>query len=493
MSNYHFYKSLGRCPDCPGDSPVIHGDGPTPCPVIAIGEAPGGEEEASGEYDTGGRPFVGRAGREFNENYLPSSGLSRPRIYMTNSVKCRPKNNKTPSDALRQSCSRHFITKEIELVKPELVILMGATANKLLTNPPVLERTHGYPFKVTAPESGVLNYSGWVVNMYHPAAGMHNTSMMIPLLEDWRKLGLWLRELWEPPTDQVPNRTYELVDDINHFTRTFDVGMDTAVDTESNSSGEFWSAQYSQCPGTGYAIMAANDYLMRQFADACTESSKKKGLFIAQNATVDYLPLYQNYNLRLDPMTIMDTMQLAFQHGNMPQGLKSMSYRLLGVKMTDFEDIVLPSSNQLLIEWLKSILTTDYTFKAPKLVLKDDAYYESVPTKGPRHKQIMTMLNKAMAGGSSQLFKDAVKFYVKYEIERLYRASAPPRMGIEHVRPFSIALNYMCQDPDMTLRCYYELINIAVKRMQSLEFQTEADDWRDLNFAATRISYHLPI
>jgi DNA polymerase len=491
MSNYDFYKSLGRCPDCPNESPVIHGDGPTPCSVVAIGEAPGGEEEASGAHDTGGRPFVGRAGREFNENYLPCSGLSRSEIYMTNSVKCRPKNNKTPSDALRASCSRHFITREIELVKPELVILMGATANKLLADPPVLERTHGYPFKVTEVESGVLGYSGWVVNMYHPAAGMHNTSMMKPLLEDWRTLGLWLRELWDPPVDDIPDRTYELVDDINHFTRTFTVGADTAVDTESDSAGDFWSAQYSQCPGTGYAIMARNSYLMRQFADACTESSKRRGLFIAQNALVDYLPLYNTYELRLDPMTIMDTMQLAFQHGNMPQGLKSMSYRLLGCKMTDFEDVVIPSSNMLLLDWLRDILIKDYKFKAPKMERMPDGSYKATATPGPRHKQIMTILNKAAAGGSSQLFKDASKFYAKYEIASKYHADAPPRMGIEHVRPFSVALHYMCQDPDMTLRCYYALINIANKRMQSHEFQKEVDDWRNLNLSATRVQFNL--
>ncbi len=483
MSNFHFYKSLGRCPECPNTSPVIHGDGPTPCKVMCIGEAPGGEEEAQGERDGAGRPFVGRAGKEFNENYLPRAGFTRTEVYMTNSVKCRPDKNKTPSDKLRNSCAAHFISKEVELVQPELILLMGSTANKLLANPYPLERMHGFPYRVTPAEAGHLgNYSGWVDPMYHPAAGMHNTSMMSPLLEDFTNLGRWLRELWDPPVDEFPTRDYQLVEDVNTFTRLFHVGSDTSIDTESDSHGQFWSSQFSQFPGTGYMIMASNEYLTRQLIEACTESSRRGGLYIAQNTTVDYEPMYR-LGMVLDPKTLVDTMQLAFQHGNMPQGLKSMSMRLTGVHMRDFEDVVMPSSLAKLHSWLDQCLTIDYTFRSPKMH-RDPVSGQIImtPQPGPLHKKILELMERCRnLDKPKDAFKYTHAFYHKRDIGPRYKLPIPPMFGIEHVTPFADALFYACQDPDLTLRCYYKLMEIAARRMSSNEFQTEADPWRELH------------
>ena len=83
----------------------VFGEGPDEPVVMFIGEAPGGEEAATG------RPFVGKAGKQLNE-LLTEAGIDRSRVYVTNAVKFRPVNrkprsvsNRTPSGAeLRQDC-----------------------------------------------------------------------------------------------------------------------------------------------------------------------------------------------------------------------------------------------------------------------------------------------------------------------------------------------------------------------------------------------------
>lgn len=146
-----------------------------------IGEAPGREE------DSGGRPFIGQAGMEFNDNYLQLAGLHRDEIYITNTVKCRPDLNRKPSARESQECAGHFLPSELAVVRPEVVFLMGATACGILPDID-LEVEHGIPRR-----GKLYGWEGWVVPLFHPASGLHNSSMMIYLLEDFEKLKPWLK------------------------------------------------------------------------------------------------------------------------------------------------------------------------------------------------------------------------------------------------------------------------------------------------------------
>src|SRR3954471_18013235 len=87
------------CPLHKGASSVcLLGDGPVPSPVMVIGEAPGARE------DDIARPFSGPAGR-FLDRILAEVGLPRESIYITNSARCRPPDNRTPSKAEIKACS----------------------------------------------------------------------------------------------------------------------------------------------------------------------------------------------------------------------------------------------------------------------------------------------------------------------------------------------------------------------------------------------------
>ena len=90
--------------------------------VMLIGEAPGRDE------DLEGKPFVGRAG-QLLDKMLAAIGLGEADVHITNVVYWRPPGNRTPTPQETQVC-QPFLERQIELVEPEVVLLLGGTAAK---------------------------------------------------------------------------------------------------------------------------------------------------------------------------------------------------------------------------------------------------------------------------------------------------------------------------------------------------------------------------
>ncbi|MGV1760487.1 UdgX family uracil-DNA binding protein [Rhizobium sp. A22-96] len=112
---------------------TVFGEGPVEAKVMIVGEQPGDQE------DLVGRPFVGPAGRVFDEA-LSLTNLDRRALYVTNAVKhfkYEPRGKRRihqrPNAGEVEQC-RWWLTREIDLVKPSLVVAMGATALFSLTN-----------------------------------------------------------------------------------------------------------------------------------------------------------------------------------------------------------------------------------------------------------------------------------------------------------------------------------------------------------------------
>ena len=101
-------------------------DGNIKSKLMIIGEAPGKEEDLIGE------PFIGRAGKLLTE-ILFSINLSRNDVYITNTVKCRPPENRNPSSTEISSCA-HFLDKQISLISPKVIILLGKIAAERILN-----------------------------------------------------------------------------------------------------------------------------------------------------------------------------------------------------------------------------------------------------------------------------------------------------------------------------------------------------------------------
>jgi uracil-DNA glycosylase family 4 len=104
---------------------TVFGVGDENADWMLIGEAPGAEEDRLGD------PFVGQAGKLL-DNMLAAIGLSRRKnVYIANVLKCRPPGNRNPSPGEVEQCSPHLL-KQIELIKPKLILAMGRFAAQTL-------------------------------------------------------------------------------------------------------------------------------------------------------------------------------------------------------------------------------------------------------------------------------------------------------------------------------------------------------------------------
>lgn len=110
---------------------TVFGEGPSPAPIMLVGEQPGDREDISG------RPFVGPAGMLLSRA-LNAVGISRETIYVTNAVKHfkfeqrgKRRLHKKPVDAEIIACY-DWLKREIEMVAPHLLVALGATAVRAL-------------------------------------------------------------------------------------------------------------------------------------------------------------------------------------------------------------------------------------------------------------------------------------------------------------------------------------------------------------------------
>ena len=126
---------------------TVFGTGPVGAPMMLVGEQPGDRE------DIEGKPFVGPAGRILSDA-LATAGIDRERVFVTNVVKhfrWRPSGKRRlherPTRANVAAC-RHWIDLELELVRPEVLVLLGATATEALIGSDVsVTRDRGRPLE----------------------------------------------------------------------------------------------------------------------------------------------------------------------------------------------------------------------------------------------------------------------------------------------------------------------------------------------------------
>jgi DNA polymerase len=161
------YAEANRCRRCPLHGPatqLVFGEGPSSARLMFVGEQPGDQEDRSG------RPFVGPAGQIFDAA-LTQAGLDRTQSYVTNAVKhfkFRPEGKRRiherPNVGEINHC-RWWLKREIELVKPDLIVALGATAARSLTGRAlpitasrgqIFESLEGVPVLVTIHPSYLL-------------------------------------------------------------------------------------------------------------------------------------------------------------------------------------------------------------------------------------------------------------------------------------------------------------------------------------------------
>ena len=120
--------AIGDCRRCklwPGRTHLVFGVGNPKARLMFIGEGPGRDEDLQGE------PFVGRAGQLLTDIITKGMGLKREDVYIANVVKCRPPENRNPEPDEVASCEP-FLKKQIDLVRPEIIIALGKFAVQTL-------------------------------------------------------------------------------------------------------------------------------------------------------------------------------------------------------------------------------------------------------------------------------------------------------------------------------------------------------------------------
>lgn len=170
------------CPRLPYRKPIAP-DGPIPCRVMLLGEAPHVDED---RHDC---PFSGKTGQELNNVYLPVLGLPRSHVLIFNACACSQPSydNPTPEQAL--ACSSVHLGPLLAAAQPIILVPMGGIACSLFGDIN-LNYDHGIP---RAGRWG--NWTGCLFPTYHPSAALHATSYMIPLMDDFNQLGKLYRHL----------------------------------------------------------------------------------------------------------------------------------------------------------------------------------------------------------------------------------------------------------------------------------------------------------
>ncbi len=103
---------------------IVFSDGNPESGIMLIGDAPGRDE------DMHGLPFVGRSG-QLLDRMLAAIGLDRDKVYLSNIIPWRPPGNRAPTPLEIEIC-RPFIERHIELASPEIIVLLGGAAAKIL-------------------------------------------------------------------------------------------------------------------------------------------------------------------------------------------------------------------------------------------------------------------------------------------------------------------------------------------------------------------------
>ena len=145
---------------------VVFNSGNPNAELMLIGEGPGQQEDEEGV------PFVGRAGQLLTK-ILHSVDIHRDDIYIANTVKCRPPNNRTPLPDEMLACS-DYLVRQIQLVQPKIICLLGAAAVKAVLGPTEsITKIRGQWITIPVP---YMEDELYIMPMFHPSYLLRNAS-----------------------------------------------------------------------------------------------------------------------------------------------------------------------------------------------------------------------------------------------------------------------------------------------------------------------------
>lgn len=445
--------TLERCSACPGVHHCLPPDGPEDADILFIGEAPGKQEEAKG------RVFIGRTGEEVDGHYLPLAGLRRSEVCITNAISCLPATSGGKLDSKRRKdtdlldcCATARLYPLIEKTTPRLLVPMGAFACRAVCPEVDLELHHGIPQQTAW---GIPAYP-----MYHPALGIYEPKKMLAIRTDWHRLKSYLSGRLKLPVDTL-TPDYREVTDVKEL-EELDPTLPLGGDTESTRKHEPFCVTYSQKAGTGRLIRANRGDLLEALSH---HLDKWRAPILFHNWLYDW-PVTSHMGLRIPHRLVIDTMARSFHLGNLPQGLKALAFRELGMVMQDFDDLVTPYSTEMVLDYYRAAQTIDWP-KPPEELVQD----ETGAWKMYKPQSMSTKLKRFFTDYSKNPDKDVFGMWDKWDAPALEQVCGPyPGRCISHV-PFEKVIHYACRDADALVRLYpilQRMVSQVRKKSQEL-------------------------
>lgn len=450
---------IRQCSDCDlrqGCTAPVPGFGSSPAYVLFLGQNPGLEE------DLYGKPFIGKAGQQL-EYLLLQCGLNREQVYITNVIKCLTRNNAPPKPASIKACAK-WLNIELSIVQPRIIVAMGAFAihRMLGEGADTVEHLHGRPIE----KDGRI-----ILPCYHPAAGLHDTSTLRFLTEDFQVLrGLLQGKSVVDYTivDEYPNPVYQVLElkDVSKVTAVFGGFDQVAVDVETvKRDTELWSVQMSVHPGYGFFVPLPIGFKGRV-------NTKQWNTQVVVHHYLNDIKW-----LDIPEHNFWDSMVSAYLLG-LPQGLKELATRLCGIKMQAYSEIVRPGQRKLSLQYLTEATKREFPDPPDIEETKWDNKQGEIVTKlkHPWHisRKVAKILTDAKDNSDLDLYgrwrqiPDAERVCVEKVLGIM------PESSLADI-PFEDAVQYATRDADATLRVKLKLEKLLQEAGLDFVF------WMDMN------------
>lgn len=479
-----------------GDKKLVHSTGPVPCDIMLVGEAPGKNENISGSC------FIGDAG-ETLDTYLYKAGWPRDYAYVTNLSKYWPgRDSDGDMDPSLDAICRDWpvLMREIELVQPKVIVALGAVSTEQLISGTDgaglnMEALNGRPIRVRLREA---NWEGWVVPVYHPAAGLHDPSFAalgylgLKAAVDFLKGGCV-----GAPEDNI-KRNYSVLTDEDYATAEYelessfqfchDLQRPMGTDTEGYEEDP-GCLTASPAPGIGYLIPATSVRVLALFDSL----RKKYEVKLALHNCLHDLGVLREMGIQLFYGEYEDTMVRLYNlacESPKGQGLKPAGFKYAGVKMTSYEDTIGPYDDKVVSDYLTE---AKGLFESGEVVVEPKSKRAHTPAR-----RIQSLLTKAEEGDDERLLRDRWKKFgtdkksigpeVKVVTESVL---GPVRKLTFEDAPIDVWTPYACLDADVTGRLYPILwekgrqmgiercYEIDMKVIPILERMTQVGMWVD--------------
>ena len=177
----NYCNQCRKCPLCETRTNVVFGGGTRNAKILLIGEGPGRNEDESGKV------FVGAAG-QLLDKMLASVGLSRNDVYIANTVKCRPPQNRDPKPEEINACLP-YLRAQLLLIRPKIIVCLGRIAATTVIRP---------DFRITKEHGTWTERVGYLMTAtYHPSALLRDPSKKRDAYEDLKSIRKTLDSLSE--------------------------------------------------------------------------------------------------------------------------------------------------------------------------------------------------------------------------------------------------------------------------------------------------------